>query len=76
MQDPNFIFCKIVSGEIPSRKVFEERLQRSKLILVSHNMGLIRKMCNFVVHLDQGRATLYNDVEQGVAAYEKMVETP
>lgn len=24
MQDPNCIFCKIVSGEIPSRKVFED----------------------------------------------------
>jgi histidine triad (HIT) family protein len=24
MQDPNCIFCKIVKGEIPSRKVFED----------------------------------------------------
>jgi len=53
-----------------SRKVFAERMQKSKVILVSHNMNLIRKMCDRVVHLDAGRATLYEDVEQGIAAYE------
>jgi capsular polysaccharide transport system ATP-binding protein len=53
-----------------SRKVFAERLQRSKVILVSHNMNLIRKMCDLVVHLDGGRATVYPDVEAGIAAYE------
>ncbi len=50
--------------------MFAERLKRSKVILVSHNMGLIRKMCDLVIHLDRGRATLYDDVERGIAAYE------
>lgn len=54
-----------------SRKVFAERLQKSRVILVSHNMGLIRRMCDVVVHLDRGQATLYTDVNQGIAAYEK-----
>lgn len=54
-----------------SRQVFHERLQRSKVILVSHNMQLIQKMCDMVVHLDQGRATVYNSVHKGVAAYRK-----
>jgi capsular polysaccharide transport system ATP-binding protein len=54
-----------------SRKIFAERLERSKVILVSHNMGLIRKMCDKVVHLDKGQATLYDDVEEGIAAYEE-----
>ena len=35
-----------------SRKVFAERLQQAKVILVSHNMNLIRKMCDAVVLLD------------------------
>ena len=52
-----------------SRKVFAERLERSKIILVSHNMKLIRKMCNTVVHLDQGKATVYKNVRQGILAY-------
>jgi capsular polysaccharide transport system ATP-binding protein len=57
-----------------SRKVFAERMQRSKIILVSHNMNLIRKMCNAVLYLDRGCATLYHDVEQGIAAYESAGE--
>ncbi|HZL93684.1 MAG TPA: ABC transporter ATP-binding protein, partial [Vicinamibacterales bacterium] len=31
-----------------SRKVFAERLQHSRVIIVSHNMSLIRKMCDVV----------------------------
>ncbi len=53
-----------------SRKAFSERLERSKVILVSHNMGLIRKMCDKIVHLDKGQARLYDDVDEGIAAYE------
>jgi capsular polysaccharide transport system ATP-binding protein len=53
-----------------SRAVFAQRLQKSKVILVSHNMNLIRKMCDAVLHLHSGGATLYRDVESGIAAYE------
>jgi capsular polysaccharide transport system ATP-binding protein len=52
-----------------SRAVFKERLQKSKVVLVSHNMKLIRRMCNVVVHLDQGRATVYENVNEGIAQY-------
>jgi capsular polysaccharide transport system ATP-binding protein len=54
-----------------SRQVFNERLQRSRVILVSHNMKLINKMCDVVVHLDNGRATVYDSVREGIAAYRK-----
>jgi len=54
-----------------SRKAFEEKLQSARLILVSHNMNLVRKMCDVVVHLDAGRATLYHDIDEGIAAYQK-----
>ena len=53
-----------------SRSVFAQRLKQACVILVSHNMNLIRKMCDLVVHLDRGAATLYTDVELGIAAYE------
>ncbi len=59
-----------VNFKTKSRKVFAERLERAKVILVTHNMRLIRNMCNVVIHLDRGRATLYHDVDQGIAAYE------
>jgi capsular polysaccharide transport system ATP-binding protein len=52
-----------------SRLVFREKLQKAKVIIVSHNMRLIRRMCNVVVHLDGGRAALYENVREGIAAY-------
>lgn len=52
-----------------SRKVFDERLKAAGVILVTHNMNLVRKMCDVVVHLDRGRATLHTDIERGIAAY-------
>lgn len=53
-----------------AQKVFDERLQGSKVIIVSHNMRLIKKMCNIIVHLDGGKATVYDDVDEGIGAYE------
>jgi capsular polysaccharide transport system ATP-binding protein len=54
-----------------SRAVFKDRLERSKVILVSHNMKLIRRMCNVVVHLDRGQATVYEDIREGIAQYRR-----
>jgi capsular polysaccharide transport system ATP-binding protein len=52
-----------------SKQVFNERLKKSKVILVSHNMRLIRQLCDIVVHLDNGKATLYKKVDRGIQAY-------
>jgi capsular polysaccharide transport system ATP-binding protein len=54
-----------------SREVFKERMKRAKVILVSHNMKLIKNMCDMVVHLDHGHATVYRNVRRGIAAYQK-----
>ena len=54
-----------------SRMVFNERLKNAKIILVSHNMRLIGDMCDTVILLEQGQATLYSDVSEGIEAYEK-----
>lgn len=54
-----------------SRKVFKERLKKSNVILVSHSMNLIRKMCDIVVLLDRGQVTIYRNVRKGIAAYRK-----
>ena len=52
-----------------SRTVFKERLQDSKVVLVSHNMKLIKRMCDVVVHLKDGQARVYKNVDMGIAAY-------
>lgn len=55
-----------------SQKVFEERLQRAKVILVSHNMKLIESMSDIIVHLHLGQVTVYEDVKRGIAAYQEV----
>jgi capsular polysaccharide transport system ATP-binding protein len=53
-----------------SRAVFDERLKRANLILVSHNMNEIKQLCDVVVLVQHGQATLYDDVDAGIAAYQ------
>jgi lipopolysaccharide transport system ATP-binding protein len=46
------------------------RLQRNAaVIFVSHSMEFVAQICNRVLHLQPGRAVLYSDVTNGVAAY-------
>jgi capsular polysaccharide transport system ATP-binding protein len=53
-----------------SQQVFQTRLANANLILVSHNMADIRQWCDVVVLVKDGTATLYEDVEAGIAAYQ------
>lgn len=53
-----------------SKQVLQQRLQKSKVIMTTHSMGDVRTYCNVVVHVDAGQATVYEDVEQGIAAYQ------
>jgi capsular polysaccharide transport system ATP-binding protein len=53
-----------------SQKVFQQRLENANLILVSHSMADIRQLCDVVVLVRHGTATLYEDVEAGIVAYQ------
>jgi capsular polysaccharide transport system ATP-binding protein len=54
-----------------SQAVLKDRLAKSKVILVSHNMADIGKYCDLVVLVDKGAAVLYDNVKAGIAAYQK-----
>jgi capsular polysaccharide transport system ATP-binding protein len=53
-----------------SKDVLKARLQSANLILTSHNMGDIRQYCNLVLHVDQGKVAVYDDIEAGIRAYQ------
>lgn len=53
-----------------SKDVMLARLKQSNVILTSHNMGDIRLYCNVVLHVDQGRVAVYEDIEAGIRAYQ------
>jgi capsular polysaccharide transport system ATP-binding protein len=49
--------------------VFEEKLQKSKVVLVSHSMGDIKKLCDVVLLVRDGGVQIYDDVDEGIMAY-------
>lgn len=53
-----------------SKEVLIERLKTANVILTSHNMTDIRQYCNVVLHVDQGKVAVYEDVEAGIRAYQ------
>lgn len=56
-----------------AQHLFTERTGTSNLILVTHGMGQVRKMCDYVVLLKAGGLVeQYEDVEQGIAAYQNL----
>ncbi|VVO12037.1 ABC transporter ATP-binding protein [Pseudomonas fluorescens] len=50
-------------------EVFEEKLQKSKVVLVSHNMGEIQKLCDVVLLVRDGGVQIYDDVAEGIKTY-------
>lgn len=52
-----------------SQAVLGERLKRSRVIMVSHNMPDIQRYCKVVVLVDKGSTELFQDVRAGIAAY-------
>jgi capsular polysaccharide transport system ATP-binding protein len=49
--------------------LFEERLQNSKVVLVSHSMSDIQKLCDVVLLVRDGGVQIYDDVAEGIKAY-------
>lgn len=52
-------------------KAFKDRISSSKVIMVTHGMGQVRDMCDYVLLLDKGQVTAYEDVEEGIEMYLK-----
>jgi capsular polysaccharide transport system ATP-binding protein len=50
-------------------EVFEEKLKKSKVVLVSHSMGEIQKLCDVVLLVRDGGVQIYDDVAEGIKAY-------
>lgn len=50
---------------------FKNRVGKANIILVTHGMGQVRKLCDCVMLLKDGSVQLFDDVEEGIAAYQK-----
>ncbi|WP_028694882.1 ABC transporter ATP-binding protein [Pseudomonas cremoricolorata] len=52
-------------------EVFKEKLQRSNIIVVTHSMSEIKKLCDIVLFVNNGKIDIYEDVAEGIKAYKK-----
>jgi capsular polysaccharide transport system ATP-binding protein len=52
-----------------STELLLERLENSGAIVVSHGMGMIRRLCDMAVVLENGALTFYEDVEEAIALH-------
>lgn len=50
-------------------EVFKEKLQKSNVVLVSHSMPEIEKLCDVVLLVRDGGIQVYDDVAEGIIAY-------
>lgn len=53
-------------------QAFKDKVGRANIILVTHGMTQIRTMCDLVIILDRGKATIYYDVEEGIKVYQSL----
>jgi capsular polysaccharide transport system ATP-binding protein len=59
-----------------AQAAFKNRISGSKVILVTHSMGQVRKMCDFVLLMRDGQVFPYEDVEEGIQAYQSLANSP
>lgn len=48
---------------------FKNRIKQANLLLVTHGMSQVRALCDMVLLLKDGILTRYDDIEEGIAAY-------
>lgn len=54
-----------------ARALFTERMSRSRIIMVSHSMSTLRRLCEVGILLKDGRATVYDDIGDAIRAHER-----
>jgi len=59
-----------------SEAVLGERLKGRGAVVVSHNMGLLRRMCRAALVVEEGRAAWFDDLEAGIAQHERNMAVP
>lgn len=52
-----------------AKEALRQKAQTSKVIMVTHNMGDIKKFCDVGVVLNHGQLTVYTDLDEAIRAY-------
>lgn len=53
-----------------SVELFEERLENAGAVVVTHSPLMVKRMCNYGVILEDGKVTVYDDIDEALAHHE------
>lgn len=59
-----------------SVQVFDERMERSGSIVVTHSPPMVRRMCKMAVVLEQGKLVFYDDIDAALEHHDKNLKVP
>lgn len=63
-----------VNFRAKSEAVFRERLKHSGAVVVSHGVGLLRRLCEAGCLLHEGRLQYFDDIEEAISAYHGLMK--
>ena len=55
---------------------FKERVGKSSLVMVSHQEGILKELCQAGVLIDQGHAHWFDDISDALKAYDELSRPP
>jgi len=56
-----------------AKKAFQDRVSRSSLIMVSHQEGILKDLCQAGIWLNNGKATWFDDINDALTAYRESI---
>ncbi len=59
-----------------AKKAFKDRVSRASLIMVSHQEGILKDLCQAGIWLNNGEATWFDDINDALTAYHESTEKP
>lgn len=62
-----------VNFRAKSERIFRQRLSESGAIVVSHGVGLLKRICQAGILLDNGRLTWFDEIDAAIAAYNRVM---
>lgn len=54
-------------------KAFKERVGKASIIMVSHQEGMLKQLCQAGIVLDNGKATWFDDINDALADYNQRI---
>lgn len=58
-----------------SEALFAERVKSSSAIMVTHNMGQVRRLCTHAAVLEDGILSFYDDVDEAISHHEVLMKS-